>query len=103
MTNPEIIKKWRSEFCEWILKEYLFEVKFDGNLLAVASGNPEEWTPLVIAQAAWKSWIAARESVVIELPKLISGSGSAHVGHSLGVEQCMAHIIAQGYRVKGES
>ena len=96
MSNPEIIAKWRAEFCEWILKEYLFEVKFCGNLLAVANGNPEDWTPLVIAQAGWKSWLAARESVEIELLESFTKTG-AHM-----INQIVGHIETQGYRVRSE-
>lgn len=110
--TPEIEAKWSKEWdavelsITWRADPDCGSIEFfiDGKSITTWSydGHPhdalEEFRDVVKV-----GFILGRSTIEIELPKLIEGSGASHVGHSLGVQQCWAHIESHGYRVKGES
>jgi hypothetical protein len=90
--SPEVIEKWRDEFESRRIANHpcpCLDRDEAGNYVAIH------------AWVAWSYWLAARQSVVIELPKMETPADNEFInGAKTAIANARKMIESQGYRVE---
>lgn len=91
--SPEVLEQWRKEFETARMQENPYH-----NIDRDEHGQYVE----IHTWVAWKYWVKARQSVVIELPKKwpLTLNPYHNIGRNCGLDACREAIESKGYRAE---